>query len=625
LQPGSNFAFMSSHDEDAQQFLESSSPSVRRKDFGFKFTDTAVRRLNIGIFAFASILLLTLILIPNQPLANVTSLNHFAVSTTHYLATEAAAKVLRGGGTAADAAAVAQFVLNVVQPQSTGIGGGCFILHYNASSGSVNAIDGREEAPAALEASAFCADPQCSRPVSPFFPNRCSGGLAVGVPGTVAAVDRMLKSFGSKSLRETVAPAVALARGGVPMSAHLHDKITTSIARLRWFNASAKLFLNHDLSKPVSEIGQLWFNPDLAATLERLGSYGANDFYRGQLAADIVRSASSAINPTTGTSGVLSLEDMFQYVAVERRAVKFTYEGHTIYSMPPPSSGGLILGLSLNILEAAPSFGSAPRQSASTLATLINSNNIAWADRARYIADADFFNVPLEGLLDKAYAISRSKLLPFQQALETPIPPGNPPGAAAGPSGLGDSTQGTLCAYCDLRCGLMPKLKSGTTHISITDQYGNVVSMTTTIEENLGSGVVVDGRGFLLNNEMTDFDAIPHDSAGRTVPNAATGNRKFRRTALGHDALTIGGKRPMSSMTPVIILQPDGGVVAGCMLCCHIRLGPFSHDLRSWKPRRQHNHRHGHECDHFVDQMGNVAARERGCYSGHLAQLHFPR
>lgn len=440
------------NDDDAQQFLESTSDSVRRKDFVLKFSDTAVRRVNLGVFVFAVIFALVFIVAPKQPRANTMFSNHFAVSTTHFLATEAAAKVLRNGGNAADAAAVAQFVLNVVQPQSTGIGGGCFILHYNSSSGTVKAIDGREEAPSALEASAFCADPQCSHPVSPFFPNRCSGGLAVGVPGTVAAVDRMLKSFGSTSFREAVAPAVALARSGVPMSAHLHDKITSSIARLRWFNASAKLFLNHDRSKPVSDIGELWFNPDFAATLELLGSKGANEFYRGQLAADIVSSASSAINPTTGTSGVLSLEDMFQYVAVERKAIKFTYEGHTIYSMPPPSSGGIILGLSLNILEAVPSFGSAPRQSASTLATLINSNNIAWADRGRYIADADFFNVPLEGLLDKAYAASRSKLLPLQQALDTPIAPGNPPGAAAGPSGLGDTLQGTkVCDYFDER------------------------------------------------------------------------------------------------------------------------------------------------------------------------------
>jgi gamma-glutamyltranspeptidase len=134
--------------------------------------------------------------------------------------------------------------------------------------------------------------------------------------------------------------------------------------------------------------------------------------------------------------------------------VKFTYEGHTIYSMPPPSSGGLILGLSLNILEAVPSFGLAPRQSASTLATLINSNNIAWADRGPYIADADFFNVPSEGLLSKAYAKARSALLPqsnLQQALETPISSGSPPGALSGPSGVGDTNQGTCFTYCSGR------------------------------------------------------------------------------------------------------------------------------------------------------------------------------
>jgi len=176
------------NDDDAQQFLESTSDSVRRKDFVLKFSDTAVRRVNLGVFVFAVIFALVFIVAPKQPRANTMFSNHFAVSTTHFLATEAAAKVLRNGGNAADAAAVAQFVLNVVQPQSTGIGGGCFILHYNSSSGTVNAIDGREEAPSALEASAFCADPQCSHPVSPFFPNRCSGGLAVGVPGTVAAV-----------------------------------------------------------------------------------------------------------------------------------------------------------------------------------------------------------------------------------------------------------------------------------------------------------------------------------------------------------------------------------------------------------------------------------------------------
>jgi gamma-glutamyltranspeptidase/glutathione hydrolase len=445
-----------SHD-DGEELIESEHKAVRSvsKHFGStKLTDTTIRWLNLGIVAFATLLVLVFILVPKQP-HKISSLpKGFAVSTTHYLATEAAAKVLRDGGTAADAAAVAQFVLNVAQPQSTGIGGGCFILHYNASTGIVNAIDGREEAPSALEASSFCSNPQCTSPVSPFFPNRCSGGLAVGVPGTVAAVDRMLKTFGSISLRDAVAPAAALARNGVPMSAHLYDKITTSNARLRWFNASAKLFLNQDRSKPVAEIGELWYNPDIAATLDELGSKGAIEFYRGQIASDIVLSASSAVNPTTGTVGVLTLEDMFQYAAVERQPVKFTYEGHTIYSMPPPSSGGLILGLSLNILEAVPSFGLAPRQSASTLATLINSNNIAWADRGPYIADADFFNVPSEGLLSKAYAKARSALLPqsnLQQALETPISSGSPPGALSGPSGVGDTNQGTCFTHCSGR------------------------------------------------------------------------------------------------------------------------------------------------------------------------------
>jgi gamma-glutamyltranspeptidase/glutathione hydrolase len=440
--PCALFEFMSLDEGDSETFLESASNS--RKDFGFKFSDNHARLLNLGICVFATMCLLVFIFVPKQPHANSGTSRHFAVSTTHFLATEAAAKVLRDGGTAADAAAVAQFVLNVVQPQSTGIGGGCFILHYNSSTGTVNAIDGREEAPSALEASSFCADPQCSRAVSPFFPNRCSGGLAVGVPGTVSAVDRMLKSFGSMSLRNVVAPAAALARSGVPMSAHLHDKITASISRLQWFNASARLFLNRDRSKPVADIGEVWFNHDIATTLELLGSKGASEFYRGQIAADIVSSASAAINPTTGSAGVLSLEDMFQYAAVERRPVKFTYEGHTIYSMPPPSSGGLILGLSLNILEAVPSFGSAPRQSASTLATLINANNIAWADRGPYIADADFFSVPSEGLLNKEYAISRSRLLNLQKALNTPISCGIPPGASVGPKGVGDTMQGTI-------------------------------------------------------------------------------------------------------------------------------------------------------------------------------------
>ena len=446
--PSRNIAAIAMSHDDGEELIESESKAVHSvsKHFGTKLTDSTIRWVNLGIIVFASLLFLIFILVPKQPHTTSSLSGHFAVSTTHFLATEAAARVLRDGGTAADAAAVAQFVLNVVQPQSTGIGGGCFILHYNASSGIVNAIDGREEAPSALEASSFCSNPQCTSPVSPFFPNRCSGGLAVGVPGTVAAVDRMLKTFGSISLRDAVAPAVTLARSGVPMSAHLHDKITSSNARLRWFNASAKLFLSHDRSKPVADIGELWYNPDLATTLELIGSKGANEFYRGQIATDIVLSASSAVNPTTGTVGVLTLEDMSQYAAVERQPVKSTYEGHTFYSMPPPSSGGLILALSLNILEAVPSFGLAPRQSASTLATLINSNNIAWADRGPYIADADFFNVPSEGLINKAYALARSTLLPQanpQHALETPISSGNPPGASPGPNGVGDTNQGT--------------------------------------------------------------------------------------------------------------------------------------------------------------------------------------
>lgn len=507
-----------------------------------------------------------------------------AVSTTHYLATQEALRCLEEGGNAVDAAAVAQFVLNVVQPQSTGIGGGFFALIKMKSDAAPLFLDAREEAPEAFSEWAFCKDTACARnrsctscPGGPteFYPDRSSGGHPVGVPGVIAGVAKALREHGTWTFAQTLAPAIRIAREGFPMYEILHRQITLNLERLSKFESSRTLFLKTATEEPgsplvpIAAVGEIFRNPDLAATLELLGEKGPEEFYTGGLAREIVDAARRNPYPATGMAGLLTMADMARYRAVNRAAVRSTYRGYTVWGAPPPSSGGASLAQMLNLDEALgePS----AMESHSWYIRLANVQNIAFSDRAQYLADPDWSDVPLAGLVSSAYAKARVQELlltdssaPSEgpRALPLPVAPGNPP-ASARTHGLAPETP-----------------KGGTTHFSIVDKDRNIVSWTTTIEENLGAALVVPGRGFLLNNELTDFSASPVDAHGVKLANRPEGGTRPRRTST--DAPTsLGGKRPMSSMSPtiaigdrktVVIGSPGGSSIIGTVLNVLVRI-----------------------------------------------------
>lgn len=474
-----------------------------------------------------------------------------AVATTQEHATEVGLSILKRGGNAVDAAVAVQLALNVVQPQSTGIGGGCFVMVYRADTGEVHALDGREEFPALATPNMFCRDSACAANASCAacpggealpFDERVTGGHAVGVPGTFAAVTRVLDDHGSGrfTLAELAAPAVRLARDGFPMYAHLREKLENNRERLLRFPASAELFLTAGGRQPPA-LGEVWRNPDLADTLELLGAAGRDGFYsEGGVGADAVAAARDATNPATRREATIRVSDVTGYRAVYREPVRSTYRNRTVYGMAPSSGGGLTVALALNMLELF-ELADMRAESAELLHRLVDAQDAAFADRDTYLADADWVNVSRDALLDKRYASERvDGLMRASRAAGAPL--------AAG------------CPDCD-RLAAAPQLpRHGTTHFSVADRDGNWVAWTTTIEENLGSAVVVPGRGFLLNNELTDATGVASDPAtGLPYANRPEGGKRPRRTAVGAgDAASAGGKRPMSSMSPTMVMGEDG-------------------------------------------------------------------
>jgi gamma-glutamyltranspeptidase / glutathione hydrolase len=441
-------------------------------------------------------------------------------------------------GNAIDAAAAVQFALNVVQPQSTGIGGGLFGIVY-MHDGKVHSIDGREEAPAAFQPDNFCADPPtCTHALD--FMETATGGNPVGVPGTLAAIQRLLADHGTMNLAQVMQPAIQLARNGFPMYQHLYDRIVDNTWRLIRWPASAELFLNAQ-HRPKAEIGQIWSNPKLADTFERL-SNNWRDLYEGDIANDIIDAVHKARNPVTNLTGLMELTDLKRYRAVYRKPLRYTYrDAFDVIGMAPPSGGGLALALILHQLEMYDMPNSFKPLSTEWAAKFIDASDASYADRNRYIGDADFVDVPINGMLNKTYAADRVRSLFRYLAAGPNISAGNPWLYESTPSPVPEIATAPL------------NPRHGTTHMSIADIHGNVVSLTTTIEENLGSAVAV--RGFLLNNELTDFTALPRDpQTGLPYQNAPQGGTKERRTALPPDNTSLGGKRPMSSMTPTVIV-----------------------------------------------------------------------
>jgi gamma-glutamyltranspeptidase/glutathione hydrolase len=488
--------------------------------------------------------------------------NGMVTSSSNH-ATLAGMEILRAGGNSFDAATAVQMVLCVTEPYASGLGGGLFAMGYDAETKQVFALDGREESPKAFHPGRFRdADGRLIR-----FSDRISGGNAVGVPGTLAAFVRLQKEHGSMSLTEVCEPAIRIAREGFRVPATFAANLKSHWKRLSLFPESQRLFSRPDGTPLLA--GDLYRNPEFADTLSLIAEKGADVFYTGEIARDIV----DAVQGDTVRPGVLTMQDLARYQPVERKPVEVSFGGYMVYGMPMPSSGGASLGLMLNLLEA---YGTEGLEwgNAETFHVLLDIQNIAFADRNYYMADADFVDVPVSGLLSKAYAEERIQLLNAKGALSTPIEPGTPEGAIA------------PVAYQNFRAE-----SHSTTHFSVVDRDRNVISVTSTLEQHFGSCVSVAGRGFLLNNELTDFNASSHDNEGKLVANAPVAGLAIRRTGLGDDGVALGAKRPRSSMSPTIVLKngephlvigsPGGSRIIGVVFNALLNALLFDFDLQA--------------------------------------------
>ncbi|MGH8852288.1 MAG: gamma-glutamyltransferase [Casimicrobiaceae bacterium] len=431
------------------------------------------------------------------------------VATANPLATDAGYEILRRGGAAVDAAIAAQMVLNLVEPQSSGIGGGAFMLVHDARQGKLIAYDGRETAPAAARSDRFLDG--TGKPMH-FF-DAVVGGRSVGVPGALRMLELAHRRHGRLPWRTLFDAAIRLARDGFAVSPRLHAEIAAE-RFLRQDRARA-YFYNAD-GTPLA-VGQRLRNPALAATLERVASEGADAFYSGEIARDIVRTADEyAANP-----GDLTIADLAGYRAVVRMPACSRYRSYRVCSMPPPSSGGIAVLQILGLLER---FDIKAIASSAVMSAHLFSEagRLAYADRSVYVADPDFVP-PLPALLDRAYLRERSQLIRLDASIGRAWA-GRPP--AAGNATFGEDNALEF---------------PSTSHISIVDRYGNAVSMTTTIEAAFGSRLMTAG-GFLLNNELTDFSFVPVQD-GKPVANRVEG-----------------GKRPRSTMAPTIAYDARGRI-----------------------------------------------------------------
>ncbi|MEU7278521.1 gamma-glutamyltransferase [Streptomyces sp. NPDC045431] len=440
-----------------------------------------------------------------------------AVASVDPDASAAGIEVLRRGGNAVDAAVATAAALGVTEPYSAGIGGGGYFVHYDAKTRQVRTIDGRETAPLSADASLLLgAD---GKPLP--FDEAMTSGLSVGTPGTPATWKAALDAWGTKPLRDLLKPAERLARDGFTVDATFRAQTAANEARFRDFPASAELFLP---GGRLPEVGSTFKNPDLARTYEKLGRHGTGALYRGELARDIVRTVQDP--PVregarrTVRAGDLTERDLARYETVWRKPTRMSYRGLDVYGMAPSSSGGTTVGEALNILERT---DLSSLSQARYLHRFIEASRIAFADRGRWVGDPAFEDVPLRGLLSQRFADARACLIRDDAVLTSPLAPGDPrhpqPCAAAGTAA--------------------PTTYEGenTTHLTASDKWGNVVAYTLTIESTGGSGITVPGRGFLLNNELTDFSFAPANPAV-------------------HDPNLPGpGKRPRSSMSPTIVLD----------------------------------------------------------------------
>jgi gamma-glutamyltranspeptidase/glutathione hydrolase len=442
-----------------------------------------------------------------------------AVASAEFNASKAGIGVLRSGGNAIDAAVAVASTLGVTEPFVAGPGGGGYMVIYLAASHRVVTIDGREKCPAACTSQLFI-DPATGKPLA--FEDARHSGLSVGVPGMAATWANAVRAYGRRSFGADLQPAIGVARAGFPVTANFVQQEQASLSDLQAFTSSRELFLTAD-GQPLP-VGSTFRNPDLARTYRELAAKGPRDLYGGPLGTEIAHTVQHPpVWPGTTLTvrpGVMTPADVAAYTAPQRRPTHVAYRGRDVYGMPPSSSGGITVGEALNILSG---YHLSTESRTKALFQYLEASRLAFADRNAYIGDADYEPVPQPGLLSPRFAATRRCLI-GTTALTSPVAPGRPyppyPACTSAAAAANPAHEGTQ-----------------TNHLVVADKWGNVVSYTNTIEQLAGSGITVPGRGFLLNNEMTDFDFAP------ATPSTYDPN------------LPAAGKRPRSSMSPTIVLR----------------------------------------------------------------------
>ena len=438
-----------------------------------------------------------------------------AVSSVDRDASQVGLSVLESGGNAADAAVATAAALGVTEPYSAGVGGGGYFVFRDGRTGKVTTIDGRETAPAGVTPTTFY-DPATNQPRP--FADLVSSGVSVGVPGTVATWDKATRLFGKRSLKRNLAPATSLAARGFTVDQTFQNQTKDNATRFAAFPDTARLFLPGG-QLPV--VGSRFRNPDLARTYSLIAKRGPQAFYRGALAEDIAQTVQAPPKSPDTTlpvpPGSMTTRDLSGYSVRVQKPTKVSYRGYDVYGMAPSSSGGIAVGEALNILENHRLGGGS--RTAQSLHLYLEASARAFADRAAYLGDPAFVDVPTRTLLSQRFADSRDCTIDPEQASTRPVP-----------AGALDGSGCATAAFEEMR----DTENVSTTHLSVVDRWGNAVAYTLTIEQTGGSGITVPGRGFLLNNELTDF----------STTYVATDPNRIEP-----------GKRPRSSMSPTIVTK----------------------------------------------------------------------
>ena len=432
---------------------------------------------------------------------------HYMVAAAHPLAVDAGLRMLDLGGSAVDAAIATQLVLGLVEPHASGLGGGAFMLYYDAKRNAIRAYDARETAPGAVTPQLFLRDD--GQPMA--FNDAVVGGRSVGVPGLPRLLELAHARHGRLGWATLFAPAIRLAQKGFPLSPRLHALLAKDTNLARDAAARAYFYLPDGRAKPA---GTILRNPEYANTLRALIKHGADGYYRGAIARDVV----SAVRSHPDNPGVMTEADLASYRVREVETLCTMYRIWRVCGMPPSSSGGIAIAQILGIL-AHTGMEKVRPGSLEAIHRIAEAERLAFADRNRYVGDDRFVEVPLQGLIDPAYLAQRAALIRPGQSLRK-AEPGTP--------------SGVKIAYADDATDEVP----GTSHISIVDKFGNAVSMTTTIEFLFGSHVMV--HGFLLNNQLTDFNFLPQENGVRVANSVYS------------------GKRPRSSMAPTLVFDGTG-------------------------------------------------------------------